>query len=58
MWQAGGHILNRQVTHLELPLMFGQLGEKLVQVPAAKNNNYLRMARTLKTGSGSGSTST
>jgi hypothetical protein len=38
MWQAGGHVLNRQVTHLELSLVFGQLGEQLVQVPAAENN--------------------
>ncbi len=39
MWQAGGHVLNRQVTHLELPLVLGQLGEQLVQVPAAENNH-------------------
>jgi hypothetical protein len=37
MWQAGGHVLNRQVTHLQLPLMFGQLGKKLVQIPGTEN---------------------
>ncbi len=38
MWQAGGHVLNRQVTHLELSLVLGQLGEQLVQVPAAERS--------------------
>jgi hypothetical protein len=47
MWQAGGHVLNRQVTHLELSLVFGQLGEQLVQIPAAENNAKKRRS-TLK----------
>ena len=33
VWEGGCDVLNGQVADLELPLVLGQLGEQLVQVP-------------------------